>query len=170
MLGPGQEWAVSPARFISDHFDGALPHLENHDVTLVAASRAPQVKSRPSTADGLAFPWVSASSDFFDYNVSLHPGSRERGVATCATIATCRLSEGFKDMELPGLSAFIKNESGEVFYLLVLHKGLEDMLGAMMLLTTTLPQRPQRNQAHGFAFAATTSTKLLQIMVVRLNA
>src|SRR5580692_3725805 len=41
MLGPGWGAGCHGCSFIADHFDGALPHLENHDVTLTAVSRAP---------------------------------------------------------------------------------------------------------------------------------
>ncbi len=41
MLGP--DWAAGcpGCSFLADHLDGALPHLEHHDVSLVAVSRAP---------------------------------------------------------------------------------------------------------------------------------
>src|ERR1700683_3125852 len=41
MLGPGWEAGCPGCSFLSDHIDGALPHLEHHDVTWTAVSRAP---------------------------------------------------------------------------------------------------------------------------------
>ena len=41
MLGPGWEAGCPGCSFLCDHLDGTLPHLNNHDVTLVAVSRAP---------------------------------------------------------------------------------------------------------------------------------
>src|SRR5262249_40992864 len=41
MLGPGWNAGCPGCSFLADHLDGALPHLEHHDVTLVAVSRAP---------------------------------------------------------------------------------------------------------------------------------
>ncbi len=44
MLGPDWEAGCSGCSFLADHLDGALPHLEHHDVSLVAVSRAPLAK------------------------------------------------------------------------------------------------------------------------------
>ncbi len=41
MLGPGWEAGCPGCSFLSDHIDSALPHLEHHDVTWTAGSRAP---------------------------------------------------------------------------------------------------------------------------------
>src|SRR4051812_24760322 len=38
MLGPGWAAGCPGCSFLADHFDGALPHLEHHDVTLTAVS------------------------------------------------------------------------------------------------------------------------------------
>ena len=43
MLGPGWAAGCPGCSFLADHLDGALPHLEHHDVTLTAVSRAPPV-------------------------------------------------------------------------------------------------------------------------------
>ena len=41
MLGPEWQAGCPGCSFLSDHVDGTLPHLNNHDVTWVAVSRAP---------------------------------------------------------------------------------------------------------------------------------
>src|SRR5271154_2844129 len=41
MLGPNWAAGCPGCSFLVDHLDGALPHLEHHDVTMVAVSRAP---------------------------------------------------------------------------------------------------------------------------------
>src|SRR5436309_5231468 len=41
MLGPDWAEGCVGCSFQSDHFDPMLPHLEHHDVSLVAVSRAP---------------------------------------------------------------------------------------------------------------------------------
>src|ERR1700742_1289843 len=73
MLGPGWEAGCPGCSFLSDHLDGALPHLNHHDVTLTAVSRAPLAEIEGyKKRMGWHFPWVSAfGTDFnFDYNVS----------------------------------------------------------------------------------------------------
>src|SRR5215207_2232359 len=55
--------------FVADHFDGVRPHLNGHDVTLVAESIAPledllAYKQRM----GWRFPWVSSLGSDFKYD------------------------------------------------------------------------------------------------------
>jgi predicted dithiol-disulfide oxidoreductase (DUF899 family) len=55
--------------FVSDHFDGALPHLNGHDVTLVAESIAPLSELRAyKERMGWRFPWVSSLGSDFKYD------------------------------------------------------------------------------------------------------
>ncbi len=64
---------VPAARSSPITFDGTLPHLNHHDVTLVAVARAPMEKIEAyKKRMGWKFPWVSSfSNDFnFDYHVS----------------------------------------------------------------------------------------------------
>jgi predicted dithiol-disulfide oxidoreductase (DUF899 family) len=73
MLDPGWEAGCPGCSFLSDHIDGALPHLEHHDVIWTAVSRAPLAEIEAyKKRIGWRFPWVSASgTDFnYDYHVS----------------------------------------------------------------------------------------------------
>jgi len=55
--------------FVADHFDGAVPHLNGHDVTLVAESIAPlgQLQAYRERM-GWRFPWVSSLGSEFKYD------------------------------------------------------------------------------------------------------
>ncbi|HEX3561626.1 MAG TPA: DUF899 domain-containing protein [Solirubrobacterales bacterium] len=54
---------------IADHFDGAILHLNGHDVTLVAESIAPLEELRPyKQRMGWRFPWVSSLDSEFKYD------------------------------------------------------------------------------------------------------
>jgi predicted dithiol-disulfide oxidoreductase (DUF899 family) len=54
--------------FVADHFDAAIPHLNGHDVTLVAESIAPLEELRPyKQRMGWSFPWVSSLGTDFKY-------------------------------------------------------------------------------------------------------
>src|ERR1700722_20085201 len=66
MFGPDWEAGCPGCSFLADHLDGALPHLEHHDVTLVAVSRAPLAKiDAYRRRMGWHFPGVSSvGSDF----------------------------------------------------------------------------------------------------------
>jgi predicted dithiol-disulfide oxidoreductase (DUF899 family) len=55
--------------FVADHFDAAVPHLNGHDVTLVAESLAPLAELRPyKERMGWRFPWVSSGESGFKYD------------------------------------------------------------------------------------------------------
>jgi predicted dithiol-disulfide oxidoreductase (DUF899 family) len=54
--------------FVADHFDGVIPHLNGHDVTLVSESIAPLQELRPyKERMGWKFPWVSSLGSDFRY-------------------------------------------------------------------------------------------------------
>ena len=135
MLGPDWEAGCPGCSFLSDHVDGTLPHLNNHDVTWVAVSRAPLDRiDAYKRRMGWRFPWVSSSAtDFnFDYHVSFTPEdlAKEKVVYNFTAIE----SENAND-ELPGVSAFYKDETGEVFHTYSSYaRGLEEMVGTLMIL------------------------------------
>jgi predicted dithiol-disulfide oxidoreductase (DUF899 family) len=55
--------------FVADHFDAVLPHLNGHDVTLVAESIAPLEELRGyKQRMGWRFPWVSSLGSDFKYD------------------------------------------------------------------------------------------------------
>ena len=71
MFGPTYEAACPGCTGLADGFDGALVHLNNRDVTLMAISRAPVEKLQAyKRRMGWQFPYVSSfGSDFsFDFD------------------------------------------------------------------------------------------------------
>jgi predicted dithiol-disulfide oxidoreductase (DUF899 family) len=135
MLGPDWDAGCVGCSFQSDHVDGALPHLNNHDVTYVTVARAPLDKIEAyKKRMGWKFPWVSSfGSDFnFDYHVSF----------TKEDLAKEKVYYNFREVppaqahdELPGMSAFYKNEAGEVFHTYSGYaRGGEEMIGTLMIL------------------------------------
>ncbi|MBW6421125.1 thioredoxin family protein [Rhizobium sp. XQZ8] len=135
MLGPDWDAGCTGCSFHSDHVDGMLPHLNNHDVTYVAVSRAPLDKIEAyQKRMGWKFPWVSSfGSDFnFDYHVSF----------TKEDLAKDKVTYNYREVppaeahdELPGLSAFYRNEAGEVFHTYSSYaRGGEELIGTLMIL------------------------------------
>jgi predicted dithiol-disulfide oxidoreductase (DUF899 family) len=135
MLAPGWAAGCRGCSFVSDHLDGALPHLEHHDVTLTAVSRAPlaEIESYKRRM-GWRFPWVSAFANDFnaDYHVSF----------TAEEIAAGKVSYNFSELdaanagpEMPGLSAFFKDDTGEIFHTYSSYgRGFEELIGTLMIL------------------------------------
>jgi predicted dithiol-disulfide oxidoreductase (DUF899 family) len=73
MFGPDWDEGCPSCSSIADHIEIPRVHLEHHDVTWVAVSRAPLAKLLAYRARmGWSFPWVSSfGSDFnFDFKVS----------------------------------------------------------------------------------------------------
>jgi predicted dithiol-disulfide oxidoreductase (DUF899 family) len=135
MLGPDWEAGCPGCSFLCDHLDGALPHLEHHDVTLTAVSRAPLAKIEGYKARmGWRFPWVSSGgSDFnFDFAVSFSEAALAAGDVF---YNFTKIPAEKANDELPGLSAFSLNEAGEVFHTYSSYaRGPEELIGALMIL------------------------------------
>jgi predicted dithiol-disulfide oxidoreductase (DUF899 family) len=137
MLGPGWAAGCPGCSFLSDHIDGALPHLEHHDVTLVAVSRAPLAEIEAYRRRmGWKFPWASSSgSDFnYDYNVSFTKEDLASG-KIFHNFAETPVPAGSSGTEQPGLSAFYKDDNGEVFHTYSSYaRGNEEWIGTLMIL------------------------------------
>src|SRR6058998_1715963 len=72
MFGPDYTAGCPSCSAMADGFDGLVVHLANHDVTLLAVSRAPLAKLQAyKRRMRWTFPWASSlGSDFnFDFNV-----------------------------------------------------------------------------------------------------
>ena len=135
MFGPDWEAGCPGCSFLADHLGGAIVHLNNHDVTFVCASRAPLDKIEAyKRRMGWHFPWVSSfGSDFnFDYHVSF---TREE-------LASGKVMYNYRETptadahdELPGLSAFARDEDGTVYHTYSDYaRGGEEALGTLMIL------------------------------------
>ncbi len=135
MLGP--DWAAGcpGCSFLADHLDGTLAHLNHHDVTLVAVSRAPLEKIEAYRRRmGWHFPWVSSSvSDFnFDFHVSFRDSDLS-GDKIDYNFTAIDAANG--NDELPGLSAFFRDEDGTVYHTYSSYaRGPEDLIGTLMIL------------------------------------
>jgi predicted dithiol-disulfide oxidoreductase (DUF899 family) len=137
MFGPDYTAGCPSCSSIADGFNGVVAHLANHDVTLMAVSRAPLAKLQAYRRRmGWTFPWASAAgSDFnFDMHVSFteaqqHAGAVEYnyqrgGHAMDATpvpepvnqfAATCGTDAATYSLDRPGMSAFVL-EDGVVYH------------------------------------------------------
>jgi predicted dithiol-disulfide oxidoreductase (DUF899 family) len=97
MFGPDDDAACAGCSFTADSLAGAVPHIENRDVSFVAVSRAPLERLLAYRERmGWSFPWVSSPGDF-NQDFAGFGGFELNG------------------MELHGLSAFAK-EDGSVYH------------------------------------------------------
>lgn len=82
MFGPEYQAGCPSCSAIADGFAGSVVHLANHDVTLMAVSRAPLAKLQAfKRRMGWTFPWASSlDSDFnLDFNVTVTPDQQRDG-------------------------------------------------------------------------------------------
>ena len=135
MFGPDWEAGCPGCSFLSDHIDGTLAHLNNHDVTYVTVSRAPLDKIEAyKTRMGWKFPWVSSfGSDFnFDYHVSFTREELESGKVFYNFRET---SGDDAHDELPGMSAFFSDDDGTIYHTYSDYaRGGEEILTTLMIL------------------------------------
>jgi predicted dithiol-disulfide oxidoreductase (DUF899 family) len=126
----------------ADHAEGALVHLENHDVTYVRVSRAPLAKLEAYKKRlGWKAKWVSSyGSDFnYDYGVSFTKENLAKGKVNY----NYGMVEGFD--ELPGLSVFTKDDNGGVFHTYSSYaRGNEEVIGAFIYLDITPKGRNEK--------------------------
>jgi predicted dithiol-disulfide oxidoreductase (DUF899 family) len=137
MLGPGWAAGCPGCSFLADHIDGALPHLEHHDVTMMAVSRAPLAEIQAyKSRMGWRFPWVSSFGNDFnrDYHASFTKDDLASG-KVFYNFAEMPVPAGSTETELPGLSAFYKDETGDIFHTYSSYaRGGEELIGTLMIL------------------------------------
>jgi predicted dithiol-disulfide oxidoreductase (DUF899 family) len=152
MFGPDFAAGCATCSTIADGFNGFAVHLANHDVTLMAVSRAPLAKLKAyKRRMGWTFPWASShGGDFnFDFDVSFteeqqrHGGieyNYERGghamdaTTVVPEIVTQNAAMAGTDAltytrERPGMSAFAL-EDGAVYHVYSAYaRGLDGLWG-----------------------------------------
>jgi predicted dithiol-disulfide oxidoreductase (DUF899 family) len=146
MLAPGWEAGCKGCSFIADHLDGTLAHLEHHDVSLVAVSRAPLPEIEAYRRRmGWRFPWVSSFGS--DFNRDFHVSFTEDELAQGHVFYNfTEIDAANAATELPGLSAFYKDETGAVFHTYSSYaRGIEELLGTFMVLDRAPKGRNETN-------------------------
>jgi len=133
MFGPDWQEGCPSCSFVSDHFDGPLPHLAARDVTLVAVSRAPLAKIEPfKKRMGWRFRWVSSYGS--DFNADFHVSFTEEEMAQGQVNYNYTMQE-FPSAEAPGLSVFYKDADGVVFHTYSTYgRGVELLMGTYRIL------------------------------------
>ena len=151
MFGPGWEQGCPSCSFLADHFDGAVVHLAARDVRLVVVSRAPiaQIEAFKKRM-GWEFPWVSSFGTDFnrDFHVSFSKDELEKG-----EMYYNYQVQKFPSEEAPGMSAFYKDASGNVFHTYSSYgRGLDILLGAYNWLDMAPKGRDEESLAFSMAW------------------
>ena len=172
MFGPDYKAGCPSCSAIVDGFDGVAVHLANHDVTLMAVSRAPLAKLLAYRQRmGWRFPWASSSDGAFnfdfnvsfteqqqrdgaiDYNFQREPAfvwrSRLEGDSASVTerfAATAGTDVASYTRERPGVSAFVI-EDGVVYHTYSTYARGVDGIWSMYPWLDRAPKG--RNEANG---------------------
>ena len=133
MFGPDWEEGCKSCSYLADHFNPAIVHLNQRDVTMVAASRAPLEKLEAfKRRMGWTFPWVSSlGNDFnWDFQVSFKQEDLDSGQVTYNYAQT-----SFPMTEAPGISVFRADDAGRIFHTYSSYaRGLDMFIGTYHLL------------------------------------
>jgi predicted dithiol-disulfide oxidoreductase (DUF899 family) len=151
MYGPDDDAACPGCSMMTDNVDGALVHVENHDVTFVAVSRAPLEKLLAyKRRMGWTLPWVSEDLTGFTRDFSLFT-EEQRRTGVGYNFGTPRRL-GLKDVEVHGISAFAL-EDGVVYHTYsTFDRGTDVLHGTWQLLDRTPKGRfraPSEAEADG---------------------
>lgn len=151
MFGPDYTAGCPSCSAIADGFDGSVTHLANHDVTLLAVSRAPLAKLLAYRQRmGWTFAWASAPDSQFtaDFNVSFTEAQQREGTVeynyqhgghamdasqvpepVAQFAATCGIDAPTYSRDRPGLSAFVR-EDGVIYHTYSTYaRGLDGLWG-----------------------------------------
>lgn len=137
MYGPDWTEGCPSCSFWADNFEGIPIHLAHRDATLVAISRASYERlATYRRRMGWTFPWYSShGSDFnFDFQVSYTPEQVESGSAE----HNYRRTE--VHAELPGISVFFRDETGDVYHTYSTYSRGLDMLNGAYHYMDLLPK------------------------------
>jgi predicted dithiol-disulfide oxidoreductase (DUF899 family) len=151
MFGPSYQAGCPTCSSMADSFDAWRVHLENHDVTFLAISRAPLEKLQAyKDRMGWGFPWASsAGNDFnFDFGVSFTDEQQRSGaeynfqeLPTMQPIIEAGIEPIVKQAEAtgtdpagymteaPGMSAFALEDGGVFHTYSAYARGLDVLMG-----------------------------------------
>ena len=136
MFGPEWEEGCPSCSMVADNFDGAVTHLANRDVTLVAVSRAPLTKIAPfKQRMGWHFKWLSSHGN--DFNLDYHVSFTKEEVAQ-GKLYYNYTTQAFPQEEAQGASVFYKDEEENIFHTYSSYgRGVETFLGPYNYLDIT---------------------------------
>lgn len=140
MFAPEWDAGCPGCSFQAEHIDGPRPHLEHHNVSIVAVSRAPLAKIEAyKRRMGWRFAWVSSlGSDFnYDFHVAFTKDEAAQG-RIAYNFTMIEIDQRNFSEDLPGISVFHRSDADEVFHTYSTYaRGLDALVGANHYLDLT---------------------------------
>jgi predicted dithiol-disulfide oxidoreductase (DUF899 family) len=146
MFGPSWREGCVGCSFRSDHVDGALVHLEHHDVSFVTVSRAPLAEIEAfKKRMGWRFLWLSSFGSEFNYDFQVSFKKEE--------IATGRVTYNYevRDFvieEASGLSVFYRSAAGEIFHTYSTYGRGDEVVDTTYMYLDLTPKGRDENGPH----------------------
>jgi predicted dithiol-disulfide oxidoreductase (DUF899 family) len=133
MLGPGWKAGCPSCSYIADNFQGAIVHLEARGVAFAAMSRAPIAEIETfKKRMGWTHKWLSSFGTRFNYDFQV---SGDEGAKPL--VYNYEPTDDAPD-ERPGISAFAKDDAGNVFHTYSSYaRGLDILIGTYNYLDIT---------------------------------
>jgi predicted dithiol-disulfide oxidoreductase (DUF899 family) len=146
MLGPGWGEGCVGCSFGADHIGSSLVHLEHHDVSVVAVSRAPLAEIE-AYKKRMGWTFRRVSSHDSDFNYDFHVSFTPKQLASGKVYYNYREIDGGMD-ELPGTSVFIK-DGNDIFHTYSTYaRGAEELITTYMVLDLTPKGRNETGPRH----------------------
>jgi predicted dithiol-disulfide oxidoreductase (DUF899 family) len=120
--------------FLADHYEPAITHLANRDVSMITVSKAPLEKLEAfKKRMNWNFKWLSSENS--DFNRDFHVSFTEDEIKTGKGHYNFEESSTFLTKEAPGISVFVIDRDGQVYHTYSAYaRGLENFLTAYHLL------------------------------------
>jgi predicted dithiol-disulfide oxidoreductase (DUF899 family) len=132
--------------FWADSFNGSPAHLRARDTAFAAVSRAPLEKLMAYRQRmGWSFPWYSAGETDFNYDFGV--SFPAEAVANGTAVYNYGSVPGLEDRE--GISAFIRDEQGQVFHTYSTYaRGIDPVNSSYQLLDLTAEGRDEPREGN----------------------
>lgn len=138
MFGPDDDQGCKSCSFWADSFDGIVTHLRSRDVTMVVVSRAPSPKLEAfKRRMGWSFTWASSCGN--DFNRDFHVLGAPEDIAKGEVFYNYETREAFA-ADMPGFSAFVKDELGAVHHTYSTYARGLDMLNTAYNILDLMPK------------------------------
>ena len=148
MFDPDWTEGCKSCSLLADHYDPAVVHLKQRDVSMVTVSRAPLATLLAfQKRMGWTFKWVSSfETDFnHDFHVTFTAEELAAGTGTYNYD-----SKPFPVKEAPGISVFVKDNQGTVFHTYSSYaRGLDLFITAYNLLDIVPKGRDEKALKYG---------------------
>ena len=140
MWGPNDDSPCGGCSYVMDHIDAARLRFQHHDIAFAAVSRASLSRFRAfKERMGWKFRWLSSdgTSFNFDFGVSFRREDLDRG-----DVYYNFKTQKLRSEDQPGMSAFYRNEAGEIFRTYSTYeRGLDLLMGAYNFIDLTAKGR-----------------------------